>query len=155
MVWYVGFEGVYVCAVYARCVYCDAYTALCVWCLCIVCVYKLCVYLQSHTVGRFPVTLSTGLVLRNGTGMEGRGGHSHCAHFSVLWVPISNSCADVLISESCLSFHARPLERKWCNFYSNSNTSNLFLANLIWRQRLILQSLPHPPSGAPWRRHSQ
>lgn len=150
-----GLRCVCVCGVCTVCILWCIYSIVCVvlvqcvWCVCIVCVYKLCVYLQRHTVGRFPVTLSTGLVLGNGTGMEGRGGHSHCAHFSVLWVPISNSCANVMISESCLSFHARPLERKWCNFYLNSNTSDLFLVNLIWRQHLILQSLPPAPPPNP------
>ena len=122
-----------------------------VWCrhgvvLHMVCVHDVhvqCVNLHRHTLGRAPTAgLAESACVIGLAWQEGRRERSSFPldTFSVLWIFIIDSCTDVLISESCFSFPARPFKRKWCNFYSNSSTRDLFLRNLIWGQCLILQS---------------
>ena len=70
---------------------------------------------------------------------------SHCALFRVLWV---------LSSESCPSFHARPLNRKWCDFYSNSSTRDLFLQRLsVWFCHLSPRVRDLPNKGSDCQKH--
>lgn len=131
----------------------------CTWCMCMM--YVCSVWPCTDTLGRARTAgLAESASVIGLAWKEGRRERSSFPldTFSVLWIFIIDSCTDVLISESCFSFPARPFKRKWCNFYSNSSTRDLFLRNLIWGQCLILQSpLPSvrdvPNKGTDCQRH--
>lgn len=143
-------KGVCICAMCLLCVCVMCYVVcvcVCTWCvMCVVyiwwvwqcverrgvevvCVRYVCVPAQTH-IWKVPHHMSW----QDGPSvmaMKKERVHCHCTYFSVLWV-IADSCPDALMSESCSSFPAGPLKKKWCNFYSNSSTRDPFLRSLIW-----------------------
>lgn len=145
----------YVHVVWWACVQCVWGCGVCVCSMgvrCGGCAYSVCwgcamrreciqrVHLHRRTFGRSPSQAAEPACVKGSEGEEGRR-PLHRTLFNVLWIFLTASCTDVLISASRFSFHARPWERKWCDFSSNSNTRELFLRSLFWGQCLVLQSL--------------
>lgn len=139
-VWWVMLDGGWVVRVCM--VWCVGACLVCMGCVHgVVCVCEVCARMHickvsHHRAGR--VGPATALQWKWGRKELIFTVHIAASFEFLLQTPVLMFC-----SESYFSFHARTLERKWCNFYWNSNTRDLFLRNLIWGQCLILQSLPY------------